>query len=192
MKKLFFVVSIIILAGTALVYGGWFPAASVNGDWIWQRDMKKSAGAIMRLQETSSGAGLPSLTGTTTLSTLNASAIRRGALEELIYEKIIAQELKLVDSSQDWDERIARDTEGLFTGKDISALEKAARELYALNLNDFKRLVLAPQIREELLRKEIALRAKDPETWLENAFANAKIKIYFLDYRWQDGKLIEK
>ena len=103
---------------------------------------------------------------------------------------MIAQELERIDSSQDWDQRVVRDTEGLLTGRDNAALKQATRELYRLDLDDFKKLVLAPQIREELLRKELALRAKDPEGWLTAAFQNARVKIYFLDYEWRDGRLI--
>jgi hypothetical protein len=191
MRIILFIISFVILSTLSIVYVGWFPVASVNSDWIWQRDMKKGAGAVAQLQRVSPGANVPSRVGTTTLSALSASDIRRGVLEELIREKIVAQELTRVDSAQDWNQRIARDAEGLLSGRDKAALEEATRKLYALNLNDFGRLVLAPQIREELLRKELALRAEDPDAWLENAFTNAAIKIYFLDYAWQKGRLVE-
>ena len=191
MKLRFIITSIFFMVITsATIYAGFFPIASVNSDWIWYRDITKSARAIKQLQRTSSGAGLPSLLETTTLSALSASDIQRGVLEELMYEKMIAQELERIDSSQDWDQRVVRDTEGLLTGRDNTALKQATRELYRLDLDDFKKLVLAPQIREELLRKELALRAKDPEGWLTAAFQNARVKIYFLDYEWRDGRLI--
>ena len=191
MKLKFIITSIFFMVITgATIYAGFFPIASVNSDWIWYRDITKSARAIKQLQRTSSGAGLPSLLETTTLSALSASDIQRGVLEELMYEKMIAQELERIDSSQDWDQRVTRDTEGLLTGRDNEALKQATRELYRLDLDDFKKLVLAPQIREELLRKELALRAKDPEGWLMAAFQNARVKIYFLDYEWRDGRLI--
>ncbi len=191
MKLRFIITSIFFMVITsATIYAGFFPIASVNSDWIWYRDITKSARAIKQLQRTSSGAGLPSLLETTTLSALSASDIQRGVLEELMYEKMIAQELERIDSSQDWDQRVARDVEGLLTGRDNAALKQATRELYRLDLDDFKKLVLAPQIREELLRKELALRAKDPEGWLTAAFQNARVKIYFLDYEWRDGRLI--
>lgn len=179
----------VVIVGV-IIYAGFFPVASVNSDWLWYRDLTKSAGAIEQLRLTSSGAGLPSLAGTTTLSSLRGADIQRGALEELIYEKIIAQELARVDSSRDWNDRIARDVEGLLSGKNKGALEEATRELYHLNFEDFKKLVLAPQIREEFLRKELELRAKDPEEWLEAAFINARVKIYFLNYEWKEGKLV--
>lgn len=175
-----------------MFYLGLFPVASVNSDWLWYRDLTKSVGAIEQLRLTSSGAGLPSLAGTTTLSALRGADIQRGALEELMYEKIIAQELARVDSSRDWNDRIARDVEGLLSGKNRGMLEEATRELYHLNLEDFKKLVLAPQIREELLRKELELRAENPEEWFENAFRDARVKIYFLNYEWKSGTLIEK
>ena len=191
MKLRFIITSIFFMVITsATIYAGFFPIASVNSDWIWYRDITRSARAIKQLQRTSSGAGLPSLLETTTLSALSASDIQRGVLEELMYEKMIAQELERIDSSQDWDQRVVRDTEGLLTGRDNAALKQATRELYRLDLDDFKKLVLAPQIREELLRKELALRAKDPEGWLTAAFQNARVKIYFLDYEWRDGRLI--
>lgn len=174
-----------------MFYLGLFPVASVNGDWLWKRDFSKSVAAIKQLQRTSSGVDLPSPTGTTTLSALRIADIERGALEELIYEKIIAQALKHIDASQDWDQRIARDVEGLFTGKEQTTLEEATRALYGIGLADFKRLVLAPQMREDLLRKELALRAQDPDVFLKAAFQNATIKIYMLDYEWKDGRLIE-
>lgn len=192
MKKYFFPMSVIIIFSVGIFYGGFFPVASVNDDWLWERDLTKSIGAIKQLQRTSSGAGLPSLAGTTTFSALRVTDIQRGALEELMYEKIIAQELARVDSSQDWEERIARDVEGLISDRDQTVLRDATRELYHLDLDDFKRLVLAPQIREELLRKELKLRAKDPEVLLKNAFQNARVKIYFLDYEWRDGHLVER
>lgn len=173
-----------------IIYAGFFPIASINSDWLWYRDLTKSIRAIEQLQRTSSGAGLPSLVGTTTLSALGTSDIQRGVLEELIREKIIAQELERVDSSRDWNDRVARDVEGLLSGKNRGVLEEATRELYYLDFKDFKKLVLAPQIREELLRKELELRAKDPEAWLEAAFKNARVKIYFLDYEWKEGGLI--
>jgi len=173
------------------MYTGFFPIASINGDWLWYRDLKKSTGAVRQLQRTSSGTPLPSLTGTTTLSWLSDSDIQRGVLEELVYEKIIAQELSRVDPSQDWDQRVARSMEELLAGRDKAALQEATRGLYRLDINDFKKLALAPQIREELLREELALRAKDPEGWLENAFQNANVTIYFLDYEWRDGQLRE-
>lgn len=190
MRKALFVISIIVLAVASIVYAGFFPVASINSDWLWQRDLVKSINAVEQLQRTSAGIDLPSPTGTTTLAALRAADIRRGVLEELIHEKIIAQELKRIDASQDWDQRVARDAEGLVSGKERATLEEATRALYGIDLNDFKRLVLAPQIREELLRKELELRAKDSDEWLEAAFQNARVKIYFLDYEWRDGVLI--
>lgn len=193
MKSKIIIASIIfvVIVGV-IIYAGFFPIASVNGDLIWYRDMTKSASAIKQLQRTSSGADLPSLAGTTTLSALGASDIERGVLEELMYEKIIAQELARVDSSQNWDKRVAQDTEGLLAGRDKAVLSEATRALYRLDLEDFEKLVLAPQVREDLLRKELALRAKDPEEWLKNAFQNARVKIYFFGYEWQNGALIKK
>lgn len=181
---------IFIMIAGVIIYAGFFPIASINDDWLWYRDLAKSVGAIEQLKRTSSGVGLPSLAGTTTLSALSTSDIQRGALEEFIREKIIAQELARVDSSRDWNGRVARDVEGLLSGKNRGVLGEATRELYGLRLDDFKRLVLAPQIREELLRKELELRAKDPEVWLEAAFKNARVKIYFLDYEWKEGELV--
>lgn len=175
-----------------IVYTGLFPVASVNSEWLWERDFSKSVGAVEQLQRTSLGINLPSPTGTTTLSALRATDIQRGALEELMYEKIIAQELKRIDASQDWDQRIARDVEGLLTGKERATLEEATRTLYGIGLEDFKRLVLAPKVREDLLRKELALRAQDPDAFLDAAFQNARIKIYVLDYKWKDGMLVAK
>lgn len=191
MRKYLFVASIVVILVVGIIYAGFFPVASVNGDWIWYRDMTKSAGAIKQLQRTSSGTKLPSLAGTTTLSALSDSHIQRGVLEELMYEKIIAQELTRVDSSQDWDQRVARDIEGLLAGRDKAVLKEATRGLYHLDLDDFKKLVLAPQMREDFLRKELALRAKDPEEWLKNAFQNARVSIYFLNYEWREGRLID-
>lgn len=191
MKKYFFVISIIILLSMGIFYVGFFPVVSINGDLLLYRDLTKSVGAIEQLQRTSSGAGLPSLAGTTTLSALSTSDIQRGALEELVREKIIAQELAHIDSSRDWNDRVARDVEGLLSGKNRGVLEEATRALYRLNLKDFKKLVLVPQIREELLRKELELRAKDPEVWIESAFQNARVKIYFFNYEWRDGNLID-
>lgn len=191
MKYIIIILSVIVLVAGIVLYTGLFPVAFINDDWFWYRDLAKSVRAIEQLQRTSSGAGLPSLAGTTTLSALSVSDIQRGALEELTREKIIAQELERVDFSRDWNDRVARDVEGLLSGKNKGVLEEATRELYHLDLEDFKKLVLAPQIREELLRKELELRAEDPEAWLKAAFQNARIKIYFLDYEWEDGYLVE-
>jgi hypothetical protein len=193
MRKYIFIISIIILAGAALIfYGGWFPVASINGDWLWYRDVAQGVRAIERLQSTSPDLGLPALAGTTTPLTFNQKKIQSGVLEELIREQIVIQGLARLDSSRDWERAVMQEIDTLLQNRNKTTLQQAARELYGLSLHDFETLVLAPQIRDDFLREELARRAEETEAWTESALKSAAVNIYFLDYAWKEGRLVEQ
>ncbi len=191
MKRVLLIISPIIIASIGIVYVGWFPVASINGDWLWYRDVSKGVRAIERLQSTSPDLGLPALAGTTTPLTFNQKKIQSGVLEELVREQIVIQGLSRLDSSRDWERAVKQEIDTLLQNRNKTTLQQAARELYGLSLHDFETLVLAPQIRDDFLREELARRAEETEAWTESALKSAAVNIYFLDYAWKEGRLIE-
>ena len=191
MKRYFFIISIIIIIGIGIFYWGFFPVASINGDWLWYRDVSKGVRAIERLQSTSPDLNLPALAGTTTPLTFDQKKIQSGVLEELIREQIVIQGLSRLDPSRDWERAVKQEIDTLLQSRNKTTLQQAARELYGLSLHDFEKLVLAPQIRDDFLHEELARRAEDTETWTASALKSATVNIYFLDYAWREGQLVE-
>lgn len=72
------------------------------------------------------------------------------------------------------------------------SLGEAAHELYGLSEKDFKRIVLIPQAKKDLLSKKFD--GKDEELlqrW-DNFYSTASIKIYYPGYYWDIGEHIVK
>ena len=189
MRKYFvFILGGVVVAGLLLFFAGLFPVASVNGEFLWSREFSAYGDAFNRFRaniERASSPDAPSLG----FEGVAEEDITMSLLEELIVRKIVFKEGS--KSFADFN----KNAEGIMTealGGQGTQLEEAARTLYGLDLEEFKKLILLPEAREIALKRLIEESGQNYKEWFLERLEAADVKIYFYDYRWEDGKLVSK
>lgn len=112
--------------------------------------------------------------------------IERGVVLNFVEDILIQKELeKRGGGGRDW-EKIVSET---LAGKDLAKLEDNVSRLYGWSFEDFKKLILLPQSRRLMLAEEFEKENIDPDAWLEKRKKEAKISIYLLRWKWEDGEV---
>src|SRR3989338_7186493 len=95
---------------------------------------------------------------------------------------------------------------GTISPEERGKIENATAQLYGWTIEDFEKIVLAPQARRTLLDEELQkektdfenwLEKKqkentDFETWLEKSQKEAKISIYLWRWKWSGTEVKER
>lgn len=69
-------------------------------------------------------------------------------------------------------------------------LDKAVRTLYGMNLDDFKKEILAPQAERDILTGRLFLKGGNIDDWFQNSKKSAKVIIFSPQFHW-NGDIVE-
>jgi len=179
MKQILFgLLSLIVLAAGIYLY--FRPMFSVNGDVIFRPEFNINLSAAEHA-ESGFRAKNPNLPGGADLEIATANRI----LEvHLVHEEL----WKAVD---------AKTLSGLLQNKISFALSNpefmsAAEKFYGLSASGIKEYVIIPRAEEDILNSQLMLKGGFFGDWLAEAKREAKVKIYFGDFKWNGSSLEKK
>ncbi len=173
-----FFIALLLAAGF-----GFFPVARVGDSYIYYREMQKLTRAAEAFKF--------SLNTSPFKEELDQGAdARKAALGELIFQRIVKNAFGGFGgiSQKEIDENMAK----VLGGADPKKLAEAARQLYALGYEDFKKYVILPKVEEAVLEGKVEASGKMYDEWFSEKLKTARVSIYFLPYIWKDGDLVNK
>jgi hypothetical protein len=113
--------------------------------------------------------------------------IERAVLQGLIEDALVDEELKKTMSATDLDKIVE---EKISRIGDSEKLGKSASVLYGFSADDFKKKVLIPQAKSDILRDRIFLENGDFEEKLKELKRNAKVTILITGFSWASEGVI--
>jgi len=179
MKQILFgLLSLIVLAVGMYLY--FRPMFSVNGDIIFSPEFKINLSAAGHAQEEFHVKN-PNLPSGADLETATANRI--------LETHLVHEELR---SAVD-----AKTLSGLLRNKINSALSNpefmsAAEKFYGLSASGVKEYVITPQAEEDILNSQLILKGRVFGDWLAEAKREARVKIYFGNFKWNGSSLEKK
>lgn len=126
-----------------------------------------------------------------TLQDIPQDASDRAALEELIGQEVVRQELVGIYGTETTT-KINAMIDADMAGKDVTAIANAAQRVYGLSGDDFKNVVLIPVTREKMLQDYVASLGQEYEAWRDARVRAATVTFPRGQYEWKEGKVIEK
>jgi len=178
MKKIFYSLSFLVLVILVLslaAKANFYPVIRLDGEFVGAGDYYERMNGLKRYAQM-------------TAEPFDEKTIGRGIILSLITDELVKKESENRKISADEAHKLVEEV--LDSG--FENLEKASAELYGWDIEEFKKLVLLPQARQDLLAEALQKEGIDFNKWLSEELARSEIKIYFLPYRWQDGQLVEK
>ena len=165
----------IFLAGAALAAYGFVPVMKIDGKTIAFSEYLKAYSAIKSYDKIAQRSATPS------------EEIKRLALGVLVENRFLdtLSERTSADFKQEA-ERLVE--ESIKTTPNLS-LGEASKKIYGLGEADFKRLVLLPQAKRDLLTKHYKYNPAELETLWNDLAKNAEVKIYYPGYEWRGGEV---
>lgn len=117
--------------------------------------------------------------------------IQKAVLDGLIEDILIDKELKSQIGSVELDKIVGRKIEEAVSGQKI---QKAVETLYGLSFEEFKKRVLVPQAKREILEGRLFLQnpPADLDEFLKELKLKSRILIFLPDFKWDGEKVIMK
>jgi hypothetical protein len=117
--------------------------------------------------------------------------IRRAVLDKLVEDKIVeaalAERLEKKDIKNLVEKKIAEISVSAGEG-----IEEKVMTIYGISMADFKKEILEPQARMEILESRFLLES-DPDSdfnnWLDSLKANSKVSVLIPGFSWKDNKV---
>lgn len=116
--------------------------------------------------------------------------VKRAVLERLIEDALIGQELRKRINNNELEKMVERRINEVI--KNESELQKQAKIIYNLSLEEFKKMVLKPQTEQEILASRLLLENVDFDNWQKEIRQQAKVLIFLPGFEWKDGEVIIK
>ncbi len=170
------------LSSYTLSRNGYFPAATVNGDWISYREVKENADVSRRIWAqglAGSGDDLDIL-----FKRGSEGELFRRSLENLIVNSIIRSSVtaEVLRKAQ-------KEVDNNFNGSTAANLSGVVKNVYNWDPAKFKTRILEPQALMQVLAEE---KGADFDAWLQAAELKSKVKIWFVPFEWLEGELKNK
>ena len=168
------------ILGYSLIHNGLFPVARVNGEFILLSTIRENASASRRLHS----AGL--------VEDENLIKILRSSDNELLqktFESLITSVIIKTSASDSIRNQVDDLLEDYLANQDAGELSNSAKTIYGWSLETLKERILKPQIMEEVLVKN---KGDDYENWLLEAHTSASVRVWFLPFSWDEGRLVDK
>lgn len=170
------VMGLIVLTAFFLRVRSSIPVLRVDGININREDFLEAKGGLLRFRDLNK-------------NDVSDSEIERGVLLSFIGDYLVRKELEKRGKSDDIIKNIVDGT----ISKDVEdKVETATSQLYGWSIDEFEKIVLAPQARRTLLDEELRKENSNLESWLEKSLKEARISIYLLRWKWSDGEVKER
>ncbi len=170
--------AIIFLAGAALAAYGFVPVMKIDGKTIAFSEYLKAYSAIKSYDRISRRAATP------------GEEIKKQTLQVLAENRFL--DILAERTSTDFKKQAERLVEESIKTTPNLSLGEASKKIYGLGEADFKRLVLLPQAKRDLLTKHYEYNPAELETLWNNLAKNAQVKIYYPGYYWDGEVKIKK
>lgn len=165
-----------------------YPVALVDNSPVWMKTWEQAVSASESYTNFERGTrGERALDFSFSENAGVAARIKRDALTFLIEDKIIVSHGPLIVDGfgSEVGERIDKIL------KESSQDPKAiARDVYGLDYEEYRRIILLPQARRIVLAERIRGRSRTMDEWLFEQKIRTPIKLYFIPFTW-NGKTIE-
>ncbi len=188
-----FLGAIVIYAAIADTY----PVSVVNSRFVRASDLNNDLAVATNYYERMKALGTMA-GGKITDQYPGKIEIERAVLDKLVEASLIDEELNRRISKEDLQGIIDKKVETAVSSSNIAqaALGKEVEALYGLQLNVFKKVVLVPQAKREILEGRMLLESKTKDSgfdgWLEEAKSRATVFILIPDFSWDGGRVVIK
>ncbi len=177
-----------IVSGTGiyiLAHNGLYPIAVVNMDVITAKKANEDFAVAYNFFKntlTASGSDLQTLNNPQSLM-----EIKRAMLDKLITDALIMRELRKRVDEKEFngiaEKNILKITEN------NANIKEAAKKIYGLEFEDFKKIVLMPEAYREILAGRMFLNQEDFSKWLGEARAGANVLIFSSQLQWKENSV---
>lgn len=187
MKKTILLAMVFLLCASAAVYfSGFYPVARIGGRFIAFRTFAKAERAAQNFANAEfQKSGLKQINFALPANSSFRRDIARGSFTFLIEDSIAEKEGRIL--ADDFGARVSSRVE--LALKNGNNLEAAAGAVYGLSLEDFRIFVLEPQARKDIIAEELKVKNKDFSAWISEKKKNARVRLYFVDFRWTGEKI---
>ncbi|MBI5401374.1 hypothetical protein HZB05_00915 [Candidatus Wolfebacteria bacterium] len=185
-------VAAVLTAIVLVIFDGYWPAVFVNSNAISYKRFKEAYTASIYYYR----AGLKATSQDTAVleSDEVQKELKRAVLDSLVEQKLIESELgkRMLsgDLSRMIDEKMNREN------LNSENFKKGSELLYGLPVKEFKKIVLIPQVKREILEGRFILvdsinngQAGGFDTWLKNERIKAKVSVLLSGFYWGDGEM---
>lgn len=186
MKAITFIFSSLVAVAIVVVAAGWYPVALVRNTPIFFSTWKKAADAAMHFTNAQARTyGGEPIDFSAAKNRELLTEVKKGSLAFLIEDLILKQAGKdIIFGFEEFSRERMR--EALGSAPDSS---DAAKLVYDLGEDDFKKLVLLPQARRDIAKEALAEKSMDFEGWFAEEKKKAKVKLFFVPFSW-DGESV--
>lgn len=187
--KPYIIFSLLILVGLlafSVIRSGYYPILSVNGRWVSARTFWKNYQAdsiyyqnflnIYNLKPDPSRKD----------ETVIPAQFKRLVLNQIVENILIGEEVK---------KQLGADLEALVSSRvnkidQDAEFKKAAEAVYGLSFNEFRREILIPLAKAEILTGWLFLQGKKLDDWLSGAKQSSQVKVFSGQFFW-DGSEVQ-
>src|SRR3989344_4826562 len=186
--KLFFM-SLVVMVGIIgwLVFSGNYPVVIINRSFITAKNFNEDFSASLNYYEQNQKiyGGDSQLLQSEEIR----NEIKRALLTSLIEDILIDEELKKDMESEDLKRLVINKISDVKQGENA---EKAAKILYGFSYDIFKKKVLEPMAKREILESRFYLNNKNIDEYLEEIKSKTKIIILLPEFDWNGKEVIMK
>lgn len=186
-KKLIITFVILVCIGVTVWFFGLFPIARINGDYMLYRAYHERAKAFELFESKSRLAS-----GNTALLDGEKNNSKKTVLQNLIKEQIFKQYINKHTALVEIKNTAHAVVAGTLKDANPDILPRATKEIYGWSVDEFVKNVIFPQALQNELEKAIESDGTSFEEFTRMELSNAKVKLYAVPWKWENGQLIEK
>ena len=178
MKKTIIFLAIVFVISAALISGERIlPAIALGGDSFSFRDFYLDRDGLALNRD---------LTGEIdpALKNISDPDLERGIINSFVEDALITAELQRRGKNQSDTEKLISDN---IKPESLGKIEEATTKLYGWSADDFKKFILFPQARRQILEVEFNREKINFDAWLGRAKKEADVSIYLPRWRWVSG-----
>lgn len=185
-KRLLIILVILILVGVGwFIFSGTYPVVFVGLKPIFAKDFNKNYSASMVYYEKALK------TYAKDSQTLEADEIKkeikRAVLDNLIENILIDRELKKELKQDDLKSLVEKKIGEI---SDSLTIDKATETLYGFFFDEFKKRVLEPQAKKEILSDRLFLASIDFDERIKSIRSQTKVMIFLAGFEWNGEEVI--
>lgn len=175
-KLILFILGLILLTALFLRVRSSLLVLSVNGEMLKWEDFNSVKLGYSRFRDLNK-------------SNVSDEDIEKGIMFSFVEDVLIKKELEKSGRGR---EIIDKMVEGSIRDADQEKISDATSRLYGWTLGEFKKIVLEPQARRNLIDEEFRVKNIDFTSWLEKSMLEADVSVYFLRWKWSGSEFIRR
>ena len=187
--------AIIFIISAVLIFGQQiFPAVKASGGSFSFKDFYRDRDGLAANRDLTSEADL-------TVKAVSDLDLEKGVINSFVEDSLISSELQRRGKNQSDIEKLISDN---IKPENLGKIEEATKKLYGWSVDDFKKFILYPQARRQILEVEFNKSPHLPagysgrwgdkdkidfDAWLGRAKKKAMVSIYLPRWRWVSGEV---